>query len=697
MCGIFSILVPATSTVSSGELLRILNRLYLLSESRGREAAGIAAALPGSLHLLKSGLPASRMIRHPHYQALLHRLLPTPRPAPGPLAFIGHSRLVTTGSHFDSANNQPILYRRVIGVHNGIIVNHDDLWTTHPELTRHREIDTEILIALIDRSLRNHHPIPRAIADAFATIEGAASIATLFADYDAAAFATNTGSLYLLRDPLSRILILASEHYIARRLLDDQPLGLTSSDLHIEQLPPGRGLLVSLHDLSLTFFPPDPPPPSLQPPAHPPLPPPPTLRNIYEEEPIAPPPPPKRLLVRAVGLHRPREEQDEREIAQTLQRFPHDPARSNSLRRCTRCILPETMPFITFDDQGVCSYCHTHQPLHFHGPEALRQRADDAIAHSPNPSGPHCVVGVSGGRDSLYSLHLLREHTSLQPVAYTYDWGMVTDLARRNISRVCAKLGIEHIIVSADITTKRENIRKNVAAWLKRPRLGIIPLFMAGDKQYFYHLQQVRKQLGVTLTIMGENRLERTDFKTGFAGVPPFRDPAHVYTLPSSSKLHLASYYGREYLLNPRYLNRSLLDTAFASACYYAIDRDYLNLYGYLPWIEDDIVSTLLHTYKFELAPDTSSTWRIGDGTAAFYNYIYYTVAGFTENDTFRSNQIREGLITRDHALHRIREENQPRWPTILWYLRTIGLDLPLHQVAAIIHSIPPLDPKPNL
>ena len=27
-----------------------------------------------------------------------------------------------------------------------------------------------------------------------------------------------------------------------------------------------------------------------------------------------------------------------------------------------------------------------------------------------------------------------------------------------------------------------------------------------------------------------------------------------------------------------------------------------------------------------ELAPDTRTTWRIGDGTAAFYNYIYYTV-----------------------------------------------------------------------
>ena len=74
-------------------------------------------------------------------------------------------------------------------------------------------------------------------------------------------------------------------------------------------------------------------------------------------------------------------------------------------------------------------------------------------------------------------------------------------------------------------------------------------------------------------------------------------------------------------------------------------------------------------------AMDTKSTWRIGDGTAAFYNYIYYTVAGFSEFDTFRSNQIREGMITREKALALVNEENQPRYETIKWYLEIIGMN----------------------
>ena len=97
----------------------------------------------------------------------------------------------------------------------------------------------------------------------------------------------------------------------------------------------------------------------------------------------------------------------------------------------------------------------------------------------------------------------------------------------------------------------------------------------------------------------------------------------------------------------------------------------------------------MLNHYDWEKAPDTSTTWRIGDGTAALYNYIYYTVAGFTEHDTFRSNQIREGQLTREEALTLVEGENQPRYQNIRWYLDALGMDF--KDVIDIINSIPKL------
>ena len=150
-------------------------------------------------------------------------------------------------------------------------------------------------------------------------------------------------------------------------------------------------------------------------------------------------------------------------------------------------------------------------------------------------------------------------------------------------------------------------------------------------------------------------------------------------------------FYLREFLANPRYINSSLVDSAKAFAFYYFIRRNYYNLYRYVAWDEKTIERTIIGDYGFELAEDTDSTWRIGDGTAAFYNYIYFAMAGMTENDTFRSNQIRNGAIDRDTALDCIERDNRPRFQSIQWYLDTIGLERSIEQVLETIHRAPKL------
>ena len=96
---------------------------------------------------------------------------------------------------------------------------------------------------------------------------------------------------------------------------------------------------------------------------------------------------------------------------------------------------------------------------------------------------------------------------------------------------------------------------------------------------------------------------------------------------------------------------------------------------------------TLINQYDWETAVDTKTTWRIGDGTAAFYNYVYYTVVGFTEHDTFRSNQIREGQLTREKAVELVEDENRPRYQNIKWYLDTLRLDF--RSVINTVNRIP--------
>jgi glucosamine--fructose-6-phosphate aminotransferase (isomerizing) len=663
MCGIFGLTVSDKHSWKSETLTSVVKSLFLMSESRGKEAAGLSILTGGTIFVYKDAKPASSLVRDREYKNLLDRILRINSSSDNsqdshPVAFIGHSRLVTNGTHELHQNNQPVTTGGVVGVHNGIIVNQNSLWKQYPEMKRQYQVDSEVIFSLIRMFHQKGITIGEATQRTFYAIQGMASVAVLFDDLDHLLLATNNGSLYQCVTEMEALFIFASERFILEQLTTKRSIRKILGPYNISQVPPGAARLINIKDLSIKEF-------SLDPNVfgHVQVKRNETLRRIHD---VLPEPNGKAGPITGNTAIR------ARKLAAIAERFPYDKTAKDRFRHCTRCILPETMPFIEFDNEGVCNFCRNYSKLEFYGKGAL----EEAIAPFRSKNGaPDCIVGLSGGRDSTYALHYVKTVLKMNPVAYTYDWGMVTDLARRNISRVCGKLGIEHLLVSADIAKKREYIRKNVRAWLKRPSLGMIPLFMAGDKQYFYFAQQLKRQTGTKLVILGENMLERTDFKTGFAKARPAVDTHHVYTLPTIDKMRVAMFYGREYLLNPSYINASIFDTLFAFFCYYFIERSYINLYKYIPWNEKEIISTLREDYDWEIATDTTSTWRIGDATASFYNYIYLIMAGFTENDTFRSNQIREGIITREEALKLVEKENEPRYQSIQWYCDIIGSD----------------------
>jgi hypothetical protein len=249
--------------------------------------------------------------------------------------------------------------------------------------------------------------------------------------------------------------------------------------------------------------------------------------------------------------------------------------RIDRMRRCSRCILPETFPFIAFDETGVCNYCRNYRLKN--QPKPLTDLLELLRPYRRSGGQPDCIVPFSGGRDSTFALHFLKRELKLNPVAFTYDWGMVTDLGRRNIARVCGKLGVEHLIVAADIHSKRDNIRQNV-----------VPLFMAGDKFFYYYIDHVRRQTGIDLNIWGVNPLENTDFKVGFVGVAPDFSKQRLYSLSAGRMAKLFSSVGRIVATNTGYLNRSVVDTlgGFVSRSILAHDH-YFHLFDYVKWDED--------------------------------------------------------------------------------------------------------------
>ncbi len=541
---------------------------------------------------------------------------------------MGHSRLITNGQ----GDNQPVVRENIAAIHNGIVVNEKQIWDSL-SVKRNFQIDSETIVAIAEEHLKNKKEVAELSSKILSLCEGVVACALILPALGKLLLFSNNGSLYI--GYIGETIYFASERY-GLNLIGCQDITQIKENCKIIEIPvTNEDFIIKDDNLRIENLIPE------------------FIYNKNQEK----------LL----------------EFTQL------------DIKRCTKCILPQTMPFIKFDSDGVCNYCKNYKTRNQPKPKEELFQLIEPYRRKGNEL--NCIVPFSGGRDSCYGLHLIVNELKMKPVTYTYDWGMVTDLGRRNISRMCAQLGVENIIVAADISLKRKNIRMNLEAWLKSPHLGMMAMLTAGDKHFFRYVEKVKQQTGINLNLWGVNPLEVTHFKTGFLGIPPDFEEKRVYSHGVMKQLQYHSKRFRAMLESPGYFNSSLWDTL--SGEYYRSftdKKDYYHIFFFWNWDEEKVNDCLLNEYEWEKAIDTTTTWRIGDGTAAFYNYVYYTVAGFTEHDTFRSNQIREGQITREKALELVNEENRPRYQNIRWYLDTLSLEF--ERVIKIVNAIPKLHNK---
>lgn len=109
------------------------------------------------------------------------------------------------------------------------------------------------------------------------------------------------------------------------------------------------------------------------------------------------------------------------------------------MKRCTKCILPETYPGIAFDERGVCSRCEEWvtdfcQVDYARSKERLNQLIEQKKEEAQKHGLPYdVIVPISGGKDSAYVLYVMKELYGCRVLALNYHNTMQTELAYRNL------------------------------------------------------------------------------------------------------------------------------------------------------------------------------------------------------------------------------------------------------------------------
>jgi N-acetyl sugar amidotransferase len=341
------------------------------------------------------------------------------------------------------------------------------------------------------------------------------------------------------------------------------------------------------------------------------------------------------------------------------------------LKYCTRCIMPDTKPDLTFDTQGVCSACRSYENRRHVNWDSRHQELELVLAKHRSKSGYwDCVVPVSGGKDSTYQVIRVLE-LGMNPLCVTATTCDESEIGRHNITNI-KNLGVDHIQMSPNPSV--------------RARLNRIGLEEVGDISWPEHVGiftiPVRAAInyGIPLIIWGENSqneyggpeqaqenniLDRSWLEE-FGGLLGLRvsDLAEVYEIP---KRNLVPY---------QYPTDEELNSARITGLF---------LGHYIPW--DGMTNYLIsqahgfETYNKSVEGSMVNYENLDNHQTGIHDYFKFLKFGFSRATDIACLHLRRGRLTRSDALE-IAKQLDGRYPSeylgksLEEIIEPLGLDL---------------------
>lgn len=305
---------------------------------------------------------------------------------------------------------------------------------------------------------------------------------------------------------------------------------------------------------------------------------------------------------------------------------------------CTNCVMDTTDTAITFNERGVCDHCLDFKESvkpNWHTDERGRAQLSaiiDRVRAAGKGRDFDCILGLSGGLDSSYMLHLLVKEFDLRPLVFHVDGGWNSDLAVSNIQMLVEKLGL-------DLFTEVinwEDMRDFQLAFFKS---GMSMLDVPQDHAFVATLYKFASKYNVKHIMNGGN-----------IATECVRNPLQWL------------YYGTDmWLINDirkKFCSRPLRDYPFSSVLFHKIYLRYLRgvnvvkPLNYLPYSKELAITTLRDEYGWRAYPQKHFESRF---TKFFEGYWLPTRFGYDTRKVQFSSLILTGQMTRDEALEKLK------------------------------------------
>jgi len=170
------------------------------------------------------------------------------------------------------------------------------------------------------------------------------------------------------------------------------------------------------------------------------------------------------------------------------------------MKFCKKCIMPDTRPGISFNLEGVCIACQNNEKKKSVNWDARMKELEILCDkyRRKNPGEYDCIIAVSGGKDSHYQVHVMKELMNMNPLLITVeDFFTMTEAGKHNIKNISEAFGCNLISFkpnrkAAKVISRYMFENYGRPLWYVDRLLYTVPLYYAAS-------------LNIPLLVYGEN------------------------------------------------------------------------------------------------------------------------------------------------------------------------------------------------
>lgn len=132
------------------------------------------------------------------------------------------------------------------------------------------------------------------------------------------------------------------------------------------------------------------------------------------------------------------------------------------MKYCKKCVMPNTRPGISFNKEGICSACQSFERRkHINWDSRWKEFEQICEKYRGiNGDGYDCAIAVSGGKDSHYQVHLMKNVMKMNPILFSVEDNFpMTEAGKHNMKNISEEFGCNIISIKPDIRAQKKLMR----------------------------------------------------------------------------------------------------------------------------------------------------------------------------------------------------------------------------------------------